>query len=112
MRDDVYNRISASLSEAPFSHADSLKDFLTPFATVILAFDCQSNILSVYQDLKDRDSLKAMKLIGSSLSVVNIYYIILGFFGYILFYSEAFHSNLIFGKFNSGDIAIYIVISR
>jgi amino acid permease len=112
MRDDVSNRISAALSEVPFSHADSLKDFLTPFSIVILAFDCQSNVLSVYQDLKDRDSLKAMKLIGSSLSVVNIYYIILGFFGYILFYKETFTYNLIFGKFNSGDIAIYIVISR
>lgn len=111
MRYDVSDRISAALSEAPFSHANSLKDFLTPFATVILAFDCQSNVLSVYEDLKDRDSLKAMKLIGSSLSVVNIFYIIIGFFGYILFYNEEFPTNLLFGKFNTGDIAVYIVIS-
>ena len=112
MRDDVSDRISAAFSEAPFSHADNLKDFLTPFATVILAFDCQSNVLSVYEDLKDRNPLNAMKLIGSSLSVVNIFYIIIGFFGYILFYCEEFPSNLLFGKFNSGDIAIYIVRPR
>lgn len=110
IRDDKLHRFQIAFTETPFYNAHDLSAVLNPFATVILAFDCQGNVLAVFEDLKDRSSNKALKLVGYSLSIVNIFYLILGIFGYILFYREDFPDNLLYGKYGSGDLAVLIVM--
>lgn len=101
--DDFGNRLYDGLSERPMLHATTALSVFLPLSKINWAFTCQPNILAIYDELEYRNLAKGVKSLLYGLGIVSIFYIVIGIFGFILFYDEGVKSNILNDNFNSSS---------
>jgi amino acid permease len=107
--DDFGQRVADVLSERPMLHAASGLNIFMPISKLSWAFTCQPNVLSIYNELEYRDLSKGLKSVGYGLGIVGCLYLLMGFFGYILFHNEGLSTSFFkFSFYNTGLVAAVI----
>lgn len=107
LRDDIGHRLASAISEVPFINIS--ESTVLPFPLFILAFECQTTVLSIYSEIGYQYPEKSLFAIKLSLIVVFGMYFLVGIFGYLLFYFETHEFVLLDGDFREGRIGIYMV---
>lgn len=108
MRDDLPQRISQALSDAPYKNADTVH-YLYPFSRTLMSFCCQTNLLAIYDEISYRSPKKGLIVAGIGLGSVQILYIILAVSGFLLFIQEDLKDQILLQDFNQGDPVMVIV---
>ena len=99
--DDFGQTVLDILSERPMTHAASRLSIFIPISKINWAFTCQPNVLAIYDGMEYRNLSKGLKSVGYGLGIVGFLYLLMGFFGYILFYNEGFTSVFLHANFYS-----------
>lgn len=88
-----------------------ISDFFESFNMIVFAFICQINILAVYEEFGHRNKDKIKYVMRISLSLVSVFYMIIGTFGYLMFSKQDHKVYIIQSELDSdtNSIAMYIV---
>lgn len=109
--DDFGQRVADILSERPMMHATSGLSIFIPISKLSWAFTCQPNVLAIYDELEYRNLKKGLKSIGYGLGIVGFLYLLMGFFGYILFHNEGLSTSFLHSNFNSIGLVATVIFT-
>lgn len=102
---DLGNRLKKTFIYNPFQEIKS--ELLDTFPLVIFSYTCQCVILSIYDQLEDKDIRSGQQFVNYGLILVFIIYFLTGVCGYMAFINEDISYQIL--SFNFKDYPVLLV---